>query len=390
MKISVVECAVGLFAFDEQNKNMGAVFFPKKVEDIVEAIERLQRGERVEEALSLVKGLLKKGYREFIFENEGLAKAVAAQFRVKVSVEKPSKAGEYLRSNMASLAVEKGFTASLDEFYTLLHDVSAALARRRVTEASGKRALLVSQEVLTLDDLDKTFNLFANRLREWYGYHFPELGSLVEKSDLYVQLIASLGNRRGFTAENLTSTGLNSKKIEEVSEAAKNSMGAEMSEEDINEVRSFAQTLLGLQAAREKMEFYLDQLMREAAPNIRELAGSTLGARLIAAAGGLESLSKKSSSTIQILGAEKALFRSLKTGARPPKHGLIFQHKDVHQSPRWQRGKVARALAGKLAIAARLDFYGGEYRGDKLKREFDERVKEIKVKYAEPSKKGKR
>jgi len=130
--------------------------------------------------------------------------------------------------------------------------------------------------------------------------------------------------------------------------------------------------------------------MGEVAPNITELVGSIMGAHLIAAMGSLGNLSKKSSGTIQVLGAEKALFRSLKTGTRPPKHGLIFQYKDIHQSPRWQRGKISRALAGKLAIAARLDAYGGVYRGDQLKAEFDKRVEEIKARYAQPPKKGKR
>jgi len=129
--------------------------------------------------------------------------------------------------------------------------------------------------------------------------------------------------------------------------------------------------------------------MREEAPNIRELAGSILGARLIAVTGGLKNLSKKSSGTIQILGAEKALFRSLKTGSQPPKHGLIFQHRDIHQSPSWQRGKIARALAGKIAIAARLDSFEGAYQGDDLKKKFDKRVEEIKEKYANAPKRSK-
>ncbi len=390
MILTIVECFVGFFAFDDQDEVVDAVFFPKQVEYIVGSIERLQRGESVDEALTLVQRLVDKGYKEFNVENENLAKIVTPKFNVEITVEQTSSAGECLRGNLAQLAVERGFVASTDEFYALAHTVTSALAKSRVTEASGNRALLVSQTIMALDDSDRSFNLFANRLREWYGYHFPELGRLVDKSDLYVQLVASIGERRNFTPENLAATTLVTDKARAVSEAAKASMGAEFDEGDIEEVRGFAESVLGLQASRERIERYLDELMGQAAPNIREVAGSTLGARLIAAAGGLESMSKKSSSTIQVLGAEKALFRSLKTGARPPKHGLIFQHKDIHQSPRWQRGKIARALAGKLAIAARLDFYGGEYRGDELKRELDERVREIKEKYAEPPKKGKR
>jgi len=120
------------------------------------------------------------------------------------------------------------------------------------------------------------------------------------------------------------------------------------------------------------------------APNTRALVGSLLGARLIALAGTLNNLAKMPASTIQVLGAEKALFRSLRTGTRPPKHGIIFQHTIIHEAKSWQRGKVARVLAGKLAIAARIDAFSGKYMGDKLKADLEKRIKEIQEKYEEP------
>lgn len=130
--------------------------------------------------------------------------------------------------------------------------------------------------------------------------------------------------------------------------------------------------------------------MKEVAPNLRELVGSSLGARLIALTGSLEGLAKKPASTIQVLGAEKALFRSLKTGARPPKHGIIFQHQYIHNAPRWQRGKIARALAGKLSIAARVDAFHGEFVADSLKKILDKRVEDIQKKYSKPPVKERR
>jgi nucleolar protein 56 len=124
--------------------------------------------------------------------------------------------------------------------------------------------------------------------------------------------------------------------------------------------------------------------MEEVARNIKVMVGSLLGARLIAMAGSLRNLAMRPASTIQVLGAEKALFRSLKTGARPPKHGLIFQAAILHDAKRWQRGKIARALAGKLSIAARADAFGGRYIGERLKADLDRRIAEIKEKYKEP------
>jgi nucleolar protein 56 len=133
------------------------------------------------------------------------------------------------------------------------------------------------------------------------------------------------------------------------------------------------------------LEKYIGELMEEVAPNTSALTGATLGARLIALAGGLENLAKMPASTIQVLGAEKALFRSLTTGARPPKHGVIFQHALIHGAKRWLRGKVARVFAGKLAIAVRADaFGGGGLISDRLKGELEKRVEELSKKYPEP------
>jgi nucleolar protein 56 len=142
--------------------------------------------------------------------------------------------------------------------------------------------------------------------------------------------------------------------------------------------------VLEMYELRKNMESYVDQAMKGVAPNTRAVAGALLGARLIAIAGSLQNLAMRPASTIQVLGAEKALFRSLKTGARPPKHGLIFQHALLHDAKRWQRGKIARVLAGKLAIAARTDAFGGRYIGDALMADINKRLKEIREKYREP------
>ena len=128
---------------------------------------------------------------------------------------------------------------------------------------------------------------------------------------------------------------------------------------------------------------YISDLMNNIAPNLSAIAGPTIGARLIAKSGGLMKLAKLPSSTIQVLGAEKALFRSLKSGSRPPKHGIIFQHDKVHSSPKWQRGKIARSLASKIAIAARIDVFRGSKEID-IEHSLDERYREIQEKYASP------
>jgi nucleolar protein 56 len=161
-------------------------------------------------------------------------------------------------------------------------------------------------------------------------------------------------------------------------------MGAELTEADLLQIQFLAKNTLDMYKLREGMETYIDKTMEEVAPNTKTIVGALLGARLIAIAGGLQNLARKPSSTMQVLGAEKALFRSIKTGARPPKHGLIFQHTLIHDAQRWQRGKIARAIAGKLAIAVRTDAFAGKYAGDKLKKALDKRIEEIRKKYPEP------
>src|SRR5207247_8700805 len=125
-------------------------------------------------------------------------------------------------------------------------------------------------------------------------------------------------------------------------------------------------------------EKYTDKIMEQVAPNMTSVLGAVLSAKLISMAGGLENIAKMPASTLQVLGAEKALFRTIKTGARPPKHGIIFQYGPIHQSPKWLRGKIARAVAGKLAIAARMDAFGGENRRERLKASLEKKIVDLK------------
>ena len=161
-------------------------------------------------------------------------------------------------------------------------------------------------------------------------------------------------------------------------------MGAEIGDADLVVLQSFCELMLDLDKFRTKSEGYVEDVLKQIAPNMTSVVGSALSARLISIAGSLDNLAKMPASTVQVLGAEKALFRSLKTGARPPKHGVIFQHIAIHQSPRWQRGKIARAISGKLSIAARLDAFGGEFLGQKLREDVDRKVDEIKERYKVP------
>jgi nucleolar protein 56 len=285
---------------------------------------------------------------------------------------------------MERFAVKTGFAKDAEEFNRWIHDITVEITKLRVKRAVEKRDLIIAQTIQTIDDLDKTINLFMNRVREWYGIHFPELDRLLDKHETYARLALKLGSKNNFTPERLEKEGIPKSKAEQIAKAAETSMGADLTETDITQIQALCKNVTSLYQLRQILEDYLDTAMEEVAPNVKAIAGSLLGARLIALAGGLTNLAKMPASTIQVLGAEKALFRSLKTGARPPKHGIIFQHVLLHEARKWQRGKIARALAGKLAIAARIDAFGGRYIGGELKAGLEKRIEGIREKYVQP------
>jgi len=375
---------MGVFGFGEKNQLLDKILFPKNPAEIADRLGKVEAGKVIDEVTRLVEKLLAKGYTEFVFESSKVARNAREKLKIDAIAETPSKAGDLLRKNLEKIALEVGFVEQEAELRELTHKVSIELTKMRVKKAVEKRDLVVAQAIETIDDLDKTINLFMNRIREWYGLHFPELSRLVEKHETYARLIVGLGQRENFTTENLQEKGLSKTKAEQIAKAATASMGADLTETDLNQIQAICRNILELYKARQNLESYLDKTMEEVAPNVQALVGSLLGARLIALSGGLSNLAKMPASTIQVLGAEKALFRALKTGTRPPKHGIIFQHTLIHDAKRWQRGKLARALAGKLAIAARTDAFSGKYMGDYLKAGLESRTEEIKEKYEKP------
>jgi nucleolar protein 56 len=384
MKITLIETSLGILAVDEENKLIEKTFFSKQPQTAAEAMLKIESGKATDELTELINKLRKLGYETFVFENATLAEDVRKTLNVKAEVSRSSSAGETVRSSLERFAVESGFVKDADGFRLWTHNVAVEMAKLRVRRAIEKRDLLIAQAIQTLDDLDKTVNLFMGRVREWYGVHFPELDRLLEKHETYARLVLTLGGRDNFTEDKLEKEEVPKEKAQQIAKAAETSMGADLIEFDLKQVQALCQSILSLYELRQTLENYLDNVMEDVAPNTKALAGSLLGARLIAIAGGLTNLARRPSSTIQVLGAEKALFRSLKIGTRPPKHGLIFQHASLHDAKKWQRGKIARALAGKLAIAARSDAFGGRYIGEELKEDLERRMAEIREKYAEP------
>ena len=266
-----------------------------------------------------------------------------------------------------------------------LRDFAIQLSSSKITEVSGSPDLHVIQSINTLDDTDKIINGISSRLREWYGLHFPELDNIIDSVNGYAQIVLA-GKRENMSDDVFVNAGFPDSKIQMLSVVKGKSRGGDITEENLLMVQALAKNILELFDMRKNLEAQIDSQMEEIAPNITAVLGTTVGARILAKAGSLVKLSKMPASTIQVLGAEKALFRALKTGSNPPKHGLLFQHAVVHAAPRWQRGKIARAIAAKAAIAARVDVHGAGLNNTLLEK-LNIRVKEIEEKYEKPVKK---
>ena len=383
----IVVCPFGVLAFDEEGVLVRHARFPKDAKAAARRLLSLMDGRPTRELLGLLRALVNEGFDTFYFENPTLAKGVADELGVSTSVRTPLKAAELVRSDMVGFASKIGFLEPGEDINAWIHEVNMELSRALMRRSLEKRDLVVAQAINMIDDIDRILNLMASRIREWYNIHFPELNRLVDEHERFIRLVEELGHRDNFTYDRLLALGLPKDKARQIAEAAESSVGADLREDDLARMREVCSIALQLYSMRRTLERYIDAVMEEIAPNLKAVAGPLLGARLISLAGGLEKLAKLPSSTVQVLGAEKALFRALRTGAKPPKHGVIFQHYYVKGSKRWQRGKIARALAGKISIAARIDAFSGRYVGDELKADLDARVKEIREKYPTPPRK---
>jgi len=286
---------------------------------------------------------------------------------------------EEIQSTKPQILVAAGFASDEKDAGLKLRDFALKLSSAMVTEVSQSPDLHVIQAINVLDETDNIINRISSRIREWYGLHFPELDNIVDSIYGY-SLIVLAGKRENLTDAVYEDAGFPANKVEMLSVVQKQSKGGEISDENLSIIQGLAKQIVQLHDLRKTLETHVETQMESIAPNLSGILGTAVGARILARAGSLRRLAFMPASTIQVLGAEKALFRSLRTGSQPPKHGLLFQHPLVHSAPRWQRGKIARAIAAKAAIAARVDVFG-EGKNQMLFEKLNVRIKEISEKY---------
>jgi len=242
------------------------------------------------------------------------------------------------------------------KYYSAFAEKNKEITRKAIKESVNEDNL-ITQTISNITELDRASNLLVKRLREWYGLYFPELSEKIQSHDTFVEVISAKS------------------KTELAKEfSVKNLMGADLDKADVDEMLLLAKQVKALYEVRKQHEIYLEKLMKKYCPNILELAGTTVGAKLLELGKSLKHLAMLPASTIQLLGAEKALFRHLKTGSRSPKYGVVFQHRLIQLAQKKIKGKAARMLADKLSLCARLDYFKGEFKAPEYKKGLEEKI----------------
>ena len=357
MECYITYCVKGFFAFDSENKLICKRLFPE--EEIINRLAEITDKKIVLEENDIINEV-SEDYDEIIIESN---KRLSDYDNEKIVIKTPNQGGEYLRSHYDEFDLDD---AEISRIYQNL-----AIYKIKKESASEDKHLI--QAINSIDEIDESVSKLIERIREWYALYFPEM-EVVRNNETYIRLISE------------------NKSKDEIIKAKPEAFPDDMIdlEEDINPMdleimNDYAKSIHELQKSRKNIENYIDSKMEAIAPNLRLLVGSTLGAKLISHAGGIKRLAMYPSSTVQIMGAEKALFRHLKSGDRPPKYGLIYQHPQVRGAKWWNRGKIARMLAGRISLAARRDVFTKTFE-ENIFEDFKAQVEEIEKNNPFPTK----
>jgi len=317
----------------------------------------------------------KKAYQLGVYDSE-LGKELSAQF----SITHGQNVKELMRGCRAHFhrLVKNLSDTDLDKARLGL---GHSFSRNRMQLDPNRQDKPIINCIALLDNLDKNINTFAMRVREWYAWHFPELTKIVTDNIAYAKVSKVIRVRdayEGVAGDEALVEACGSEDVAaEIQKSMKMSMGQDIVEMDMQNIEHFASEVIKLAAMRKSLHEYLKAKMDLVAPNLAMLIGEIIGARLISHAGSLTNLAKYPASTVQILGAEKALFRALKTKGPTPKYGLIFHSTFIGRAQLKNKGRISRYLANKCSLASRIDCFSDEATtifGEKLKDQVEERL----------------
>jgi nucleolar protein 58 len=322
----------------------------------------------VEDLTAVQEGKLGKGLKKFLTEqvvekakrketlvvvDPKLAHSISKKLSIQVTSPSPEDHSDLWRGIRSQIAA---LLDGLDpkDLATMSLGLSHSLSRFKLKFSPNKVDTMIVQAIALLDDLDKEINIYSMRVKEWYGWHFPEMGKIIVDNLAYAKVVRTMGFRTN-AATTAFDTILPEDLEAVLKAAAEISMGTEISDTDIQHIHALCDQVISITAYRAQLAEYLRNRMNAVAPNLTALVGDLVGARLISHAGSLLNLAKHPASTVQILGAEKALFRALKTKHDTPKYGLIYHASLIGQAPPKLKGKMARMVATKAALSIRVD-----------------------------------
>lgn len=360
---------VGLFKVDGTKQKMKAFLRFKSTADALETTTQVVNGE----LSKAVKKFLKKNFVEKGLTEELAVLDAKLGRAIKDSLDVACIHGDETMSIFRSIKANIDTLVSEEVSAEQLKQTALGLAhnlnRYKLKFSPDKIDMMVVQAVSLLEDLDKEINKYAMRAKEWYGWHFPELAKAINDNIAYAKIVLAMKTR--FNARDTDfSDFLDEEDVQKVKDAAMISMGTEIADEDVENICKLCSEVVNGAKYREQLQAYLSSRMQTIAPNLTTMVGEQIGARLIQKAGSLLSLAKYPSSTVQILGAEKALFRALKARQATPKYGLLYNASAVSKAPQANKGTMSRVLAAKASLSARIDSFGEsdnapalEYRG---------------------------
>lgn len=319
--------------------------------------------EAVDAATAILDGSLGKDLKKFLKKHLEESKETLMVGDAKLGGAIAKKLGINVISDATTMELMRGIRAQMvnlieglteGDLKSMSLGLSHSLSRHKIKFSPEKVDTMIIQAISLLDDLDKELNTYAMRLKEWYGWHFPELARILTDSVAFARAIQAIGFRTSTATTDLSAI-LPAELEAEVKAAAEISMGTEISEEDLDNILCLAEQVISISEYRTELYEYLRNRMAAIAPNLTAMVGELVGARLIARAGSLMNLAKHPASTVQVLGAEKALFRAIKTKHDTPKYGLIYHASLVGQAGPKLKGKISRVLAARTALSVRVD-----------------------------------
>lgn len=320
----------------------------------------------VEATAALVDGKLSTDLQSFLKAEAKSKKHTLAVMDTKLGAEISKTLGISVVSDNAAMELFRGIRSNCGHLLSAVQEsdlramtlgLSHSLSRYRLKFSPDKIDTMIVQAISLLDDLDKELNTYCMRLKEWYGWHFPELAKIVADNVAYARVVRKVGIRQRLPEVDLSDV-IPEELVRDVAAANQISMGTDISEDDILNISHLAEQVISINQYRQELFEYLRNRMHAIAPNLTAIVGEIVGARLISHSGSLMSLAKAPASTVQILGSEKALFRALKNKQDTPKYGLIYHAALIGQTAQKAKGTIARVLAAKTALAVRCDAFG--------------------------------